>query len=112
MVFDKEKFRTMAKELDAPQVGFVGELYTTCCRTFASLIVELALEATSSVKFHATEELGRLRVWGDGFEAENGGMDRLLSTSAELRDAVVFLLTGVARKLEQRKSDDPDSQVS
>jgi hypothetical protein len=88
------------------------ELYIACCRTFASLIVELALEAISSVKFHAIEELGRLRVWGDGFEAENGGLDRLLDTWEDLRDAVVYLLTGIAHKLERRKLDYSECQVS
>jgi len=111
LVFDNEKSPTMNTELDAPQVGFVGELYIACCRTFASLIVELALEATSSVKFHAIEELGRLHVWGDGFEAENGGLDKLLDTSEDLRDAVIYLLTGIAHKLERRKLDYSECQV-
>jgi hypothetical protein len=82
---------------------------TGFCRALFNIIRDLfsALQLSGRVSdpesdegFLAENEAGRFRLWGDGFDAREGGLDELLDGSG-LHGAVVVQLAGIARKLRR-----------
>ncbi|KAF8253094.1 hypothetical protein K440DRAFT_657620 [Wilcoxina mikolae CBS 423.85] len=90
---------------------------TGFCRALFNIIRDLfsALQLSGRVSdpesdegFLAENEAGRFRLWGDGFDAREGGLDELLDGSG-LHGAVVVQLAGIARKL--RRYVDRDTEL-
>jgi len=46
-------------------------------------------------------EAGRFSIWGDGFEARNGGLENMLDGVEEIRETVIVLLASVALVLQR-----------
>jgi hypothetical protein len=81
--------------------GFCGELFIITRDLFNALQLSGRLsDPESDEAFLAQNEAGRFRLWGDGFDVLEGGLDELLDGSA-LRSAVVEQLVGIARKLRR-----------
>jgi hypothetical protein len=87
--------------LEAPAIGISGDLFDLNCKLFRSLRrSDLCSDKESDEAWLADNEAGRFRLWGDGFDAKEGGLHELLEHSS-LGGTVVSLLVGVARKLQK-----------
>ncbi|KAI5792883.1 hypothetical protein FPQ18DRAFT_334380 [Pyronema domesticum] len=87
--------------LEAPAIGISGDLFDLNCKLFRFLRrSELCSDRESDEAWLADNEAGRFRLWGDGFDAKEGGLHELLEHSS-LGGTVVSLLVGVARKLQK-----------
>jgi hypothetical protein len=75
---------------------FCGALFQHTRDLFNALPVPS--DADSDEAFLAHNEAGRFRLWGDGFDVLDGGLDKLLESSP-LRSAVVEQLVDMARTL-------------
>jgi hypothetical protein len=81
--------------------GFCGELFILTRDLFNALQLSGRVsDPESDEAFLAQNEAGRFRLWGDGFDVLDGGLDELLDGSM-LRSAVVVQLVGIARKLRR-----------
>jgi hypothetical protein len=90
--------------------GLVTELYKISVETFKivsnSIHTAASLDRSKVVKEDelrsAQNEVGRLQIWGDGFEADAGGLEQLLEGMEEMQETVATLLAGIARRLSRR----------
>ena len=81
--------------------GFCGELFDLIRDLFNALNLSGKVSNDDSEEtFLAQNEAGRFRIWGSGFDVEDGGLDELLDGSV-LQGAVVVQFVGIARKLSR-----------
>jgi UDP-2,3-diacylglucosamine pyrophosphatase LpxH len=78
--------------------GFCGDLFQHTRKLFNALPVPS--DPDSDEAFLAHNEAGRFRLWGDGFDVLDGGLDKLLESSP-LRSAVVEQLVEMSRTLSR-----------
>jgi hypothetical protein len=83
-----------SKEGSADTLNFAGRLFEACFKLFSLLTREIQAtdEVTKAGKHGIYSELERFCLWGEGFSARDGGLDRILESSAELRANVLSLL--------------------
>ncbi|KAI9810424.1 MAG: hypothetical protein M1832_001351, partial [Thelocarpon impressellum] len=81
-------------------VGFAETLYQACLELFAQLWREILATPrwpADRPKDVLKQSLGRLYLWGEGFE--QGRLDKCLEHSDDLRDDVLDLLTEIGTAL-------------
>ena len=81
------------QEASTNTLGFAGRLFKACFELFSSLARAQAMDKVAEAEKHGIcGELERFFLWGEGFNAEGGGLDHILESSAELRINVLSFL--------------------
>ena len=83
-----------------PHLGLMGILFSRCLDLFIGLVngpagQVLGSEALSLLR----SQVQRFNLWGNGFEAADGGLDEILVDSSHLRKAVTSTLSSVGAAL-------------
>lgn len=81
------------------EVGFIGDIFSACIRALA---VVAANCDSPEAKPRIQEEMGRLALWGDGFDVFEGELDQILESSNHLKESTVVLLASIANTLVKR----------
>jgi len=95
-----EETQEIQPELCEPNC--IIKLYSLCIEAFQE-VSNRGSCASEKAQADIINEAGRLQLWGDGFNPEEGGLDILLSQSIELKETTVVMLSRLARQLQRRK---------
>jgi len=95
--------------VDPGEVGILGRLYKSGLDIFLSLIrTSRKHPELSKDKQEAVEHQFQLfRLWGDGFDAPRGGLDRHLLYSRDLQQTTLPLLISTSEILSQSRPRHP-----
>jgi len=87
----------------------ISELFRHCQQAWRQVIEKHAVRSPGTSTVDASDlqitrnEAGRFTIWGDGFEAGNGGLDEVLDGLEALEETVVLLIATIAQKLLRRR---------
>jgi hypothetical protein len=87
----------------------ISELFRHCQQAWRQVIEKHAVGSPGTSTVDASDlqitrnEAGRFTIWGDGFEAGNGGLDEVLDGLEALEETVVLLIATIAQKLLRRR---------
>jgi len=87
----------------------ISELFRHCQQAWRQVIEKHAVGSPGTSIVDAPDlqitrnEAGRFTIWGDGFEAGNGGLDEVLDGFEALEETVVLLIATTAQKLLRRR---------
>lgn len=82
------------------RLGIAGSLFETCLKLFVELFKGPAKENLDPDAFqYLRAQAQRFSLWGDGFSATNGELDKVLPDSGRLRKNVVSFLSAFGRTL-------------
>lgn len=70
-----------------PKLGLAGEAVQSCIQA-----LHLVKGDTNILIDGIKDRITKLRLWADGFEVQNGGLDRSLEYSQDLKEAVYVAL--------------------
>lgn len=89
----------------------MGALFKGCADLFWLLTKKLYLldSIEQKEKSILRDTYEKFYFWGAGFEAEQGGLDKILVSSTNIKDQILSLLLKIARILNTGKS--PDSEL-
>ena len=97
---DGNSFQHLSQD-DEAELTFAQELYDACLEFFTTAVQGISKLSNDNPKEYQLstlkEELGKLYLWGTGFD--NGKLGCILGQSDELRDDVLGLLSGISRLL-------------
>lgn len=81
--------------------GIVGVIFKSCADLFWLMNKELCLRDSveQKEKLVARDTYEKFYFWGAGFEAEQGGLDKTLVSSTNLKDQILSLLLKIAKIL-------------
>ena len=92
------------------RLGLAGTLFESCVRLFVDLIRGPVKQALEPHTFQYLQlQAQRFNLWGDGFSASQGELDRILADSDHLRKPVLSFLSALGNTLvELARKSDPD----
>lgn len=98
-----EKINELIDKITTPtSPGIVGVLFKSCADLFWLMTKELCLSNSIEQKEKSVvrDTYERFYLWGEGFEAEQGGLDKILVSSTNLKDQILSLLLRIAKILD------------